>query len=162
MRCPNCNAKQDSLGANCTECKAELHPEVKPEWLMAANVEVNATEEAMKIVRNPPAKGSPYAPLDTAYRCLKGLDAYLEFQGMEAYIAGIRAELLPHRVALLKRTYNANLVFMVVLVLFPLVPLLFGWPLMVTGLLGLPVIAWGFIVFKARRDYTRAQRDLDT
>jgi len=160
MRCPECNAVQDSLRTDCQKCGAELHPGVTPETMMMAHVEVEAVEEAIRQVKSPPKKGSPYGPMDTAYKCLKGLDTYHHIPGMEAYITAIRGELQPYKVALLKRTYNANLIFMVVLVLFPLVPLLMGWPIMITALMGLPVLAWGAIVLKARRDYTRAYQQL--
>lgn len=155
LHCGACNTQQSALRAVCTHCGEALHPDLEPEELEAIVDKVGAMEAAMKVVGEP-QKGNPYGPVDDAYKRLKALARYDGFPGMNAFAAEIRARLLPHKVAVLKRTFNANVVFLLVLALFPVLPIIVGWPFMVTGLLCLPVLVWGGITFKAWRDYQRA------
>ena len=161
MACPQCKTKQDSLSDTCTNCKEPLHPDHPDAAVLQATIEVAAVEEALKQVHNPP-QGSPYGPMDAAYSCLRGLSEFEHIPGMTAFIAANRQELAPYKVAILKRTLTANLYFMGLLLFFALVPLLFGWPLLIVGLMGLPVIAWTFILRKAYLDHQKARLELET
>ena len=155
MHCGACNTQQSALREECTKCGEGLHADLESEEVEYVVEKVGGMEKAMQAVANPD-KGNPYGPVDDAYRRLKGLARFESFPGMKNFLEDVRSRLLPYKIAILKRTFKANIVFLIVLALFPLVPLLVGWPLLVSGLLFLPVLAWGGITFKAWRDYQRA------
>lgn len=156
VQCGNCGNTQDSLRVQCSSCKADLHPDVSSQDLARIKGDVEALEEALVAAENPGA--NPYGPVDTAYQQLKALDLHPDYPGLQAYLAAVRQKLLPFKIALLQRTLKANLVFLVVLTMFPIVPLLVGWPPLLSGLMTLPVLVWGGISVKAYLDLQKAQR----
>ena len=155
MHCSACNTQQSSLREQCSHCGAQLHADLEPEEVQETIEKVEAMEAAMKRVANPD-KGNPYGPVDEGFKRLKSLQRHAGFPGMQNFLDDVRSRLLPFKVAILKRTFKANVVFLVILALFPVLPLALGWAPMVVGLLTLPVLAWGGITFKAWRDYKRA------
>lgn len=155
MHCSACKTQQSSLREQCTKCGERLHADLEPEEVKETVEKVEAMENAMKSVADPD-KGNPYGPVDEAYKRLKSLKRHEGFPGMGNFLEEVRGRLLPFKVAILKRTFKANVVFLLVLAFFPILPLALGWPIMVTALLFLPVVAWGGITFKAWRDYKRA------
>lgn len=154
VACTSCGNTQDSLRIQCSSCKADLHPDVESRDLSRISGEVEGLDAALLDAQNP--QGNPYGPVDQAYLLLKSLDKYPDFPGMKEYLLEVRRQLLPFKIAVLQRTFKANLVFLAILLVFPLVPLLFGWPLLVSGLMLLPAIAWGGISLKAWSDYKKA------
>lgn len=159
-RCPNCSADQDSTRVQCKVCGSDMHPDVDSETLASISGDVKAYEEAFKEVVEP-GKGNPYNPIDRALGSLKRLHKNRSFPGMEAFLSAARDQLLPHQLNLLKRTVTANMALLGILMLFALLPILIGWPLMIAGVMALPVVGWGVIAFKAYRQYAEVKKRVD-
>ncbi len=158
--CPKCAAEQDSTRVQCKVCGVDLHPDLDSETLAAVNGDVKAFEEAYKEVLEP-GKGNPYHPLDRASNSLKRLYRNRSFPGMEAFLDAAGKLLLPHQLKLLQRTLVANMALLGILILFALLPIMAGWPLMIAGVMGLPVVGWGVIAFKAYRQYADVKKRVD-
>ncbi len=158
--CPDCSAEQDSIRVKCKVCNTDLHPGVDSETLASIQTDVRAYEEAYKAVLEP-NKGNPYHPLDRALSSLSSLYKNRSFPGMQAFLDGAGKQLLPHRLQLLKRTLVANVALLGILILFALLPVLIGWPLMISGVMALPVVGWGVIAFKAYRQYAEVKKKVD-
>lgn len=160
MNCPQCGASQDSTRVQCGSCNKDLHPDLDSETLAKVGGDVAAWEEAFKMVQDPD-KATPYQPIDQAVAIMKRLSHHRGFPGMAPFLKEAGLQLLPYEVALMKRTLNANLVLLGILIMFATLPLMIGWPLIIVGLMLLPVVGWGTITFKAYRQYSSAKSKLD-
>lgn len=159
MHCPHCTAEQESIRVQCKQCGKDLHPEVDSEILAAVNGDIKAYEEAFKEAQDP--KGNPYHPIDKAINSLKRLYKHRSFPGIDKYVEAAGKQLLPFRLQLMKRTLTANMVLLMILAMFALLPIMIGWPLMIAGVMALPVIGWGVIAFKAYRQYADVKKQVD-
>jgi|GEM_PF-3051658 len=160
MNCPNCGASQDSSRVQCGSCNHDLHPDLDSETIAKVGGEVAAWEEAFKLVQDP-GKANPYQPIDRAVAIMRRLSHHRDFPGMGDFLKEAGRQLLPYEVQLMKRTLNANLVLLGILLMFATLPLMIGWPPIVAGLMLLPVVGWGTITFKAFRQYSSAKKKLD-
>ena len=160
MSCPSCGAEQESIRVQCKQCGNDLHPDLDSEILATVRGNVQAFEEAYKEVKDP-GKGNPYAPIDKAVNSLKRLYRHRDFPGMAEFIDHAGKLLLPYELKLMQRTLTANMVLLLMLVLFALLPLMAGWPPIIAGVMTLPVIGWGVIAFKAFRQYNAVKKKVN-
>lgn len=148
------------MQAACPHCGNAFFKEDSLEILASVEADVDELEDLLKLLEDPAdTKDNPYAPVDQAFKLLRKLRSHLQIPGMEAYIAASRGVLLPYKVRLLRSTYKANVILLFVLMAFPILPLLLGWSMTVVGLMGLPVLAWSLITYRARRDLQHAEED---
>ena len=161
MHCPSCGAEQESTRVQCKQCGHDLHPDLDSESLAKVNGEVKAYEEAYRDATDPKYKGNPYHPMDKAINSLKRLYRFRSFPGMADFIEAAGEQILPFQFQLMKRTLTANMVLLLILSLFALLPILAGWPLIIAGVMALPVVGWGVIAFKAYRQYAEVKRKVD-
>ena len=159
-KCQNCNAVEYSLQAACPRCDNAFFQNDSLDILEEITLDVESLEDLLKTLEVPgKAKGNPYEPVDLAFKLLRKLRSHSKIPGMTNYIAQSRAVLLPYKVSLLRSTYKANIILLFVLFAFPLLPLILGWSPTVVLLMGLPVVAWSLITYRARRDLRRAEQD---
>ncbi|MEM7040989.1 MAG: hypothetical protein AAF570_28755, partial [Bacteroidota bacterium] len=104
--------------------------------------------------------GNPYTRVDRCFKLIKILRAFDHIPGMHEFLSKHREKLIPYKVNVLRSTVKANFVFMGLLLVFPLVPLLVGWPPIIPLLMLLPTTVWGIVTFKARRDLIKAEAEL--
>jgi hypothetical protein len=159
--CVNCHSTQDALRFACSACQQRLYTNMEEAELQAVGAQVAAMEQALAQVEAPqPAKGSPYAPIDSAWAAYKALRGYTYIPGMVHYLDRVLEVLLPIKVRLLERTLKANWVFLVVLVAFPLVTLVFRMHWTMPIMLLLPAIVWLLVTLKARSELVRTRKRL--
>jgi hypothetical protein len=162
VQCGLCQATQDSLNSRCIACQQPLYTNMSPEELEALRGQMTVLEDNLDFLeRGERPKGSPYSPYDTAKAALQALQKSSFIPGMQDYLAATRPLLLPHKVAILYSTLKANIIFAFVLLGFALIPALLGWPMMVTGLMLLPALAWLGIIYKTYSSLKRARTELE-
>ena len=156
--CPSCDAIQDIFADKCSACGTDLLKEGEDVIRDKIAGLVDDVEEVIKALENGTAGAGAYKELDRAAKALKTLKSYHTLPGMEAYTDAAKEVLQPHRLNSLNATFRGNLVFFGVLMLFPILPLAFGWDIRIIGIMFLPALFWAFITFKAFSDLQRAKR----
>jgi hypothetical protein len=143
VACGMCKATQDSLNAKCTQCGHPLYSNMDEPELQQIRAWVNAAEEGLQKIENEEkTKSNPYLHYDAVREALRELRAHAYLPGMTEYLAAARKVLLPYQVRLMENTTKANIVFCVVLTLFAAIPILLGWPSIVSTLMLMPALVW--------------------
>lgn len=156
-KCPHCQSVQDLFADDCRQCGQPLLVEGESEIRNRIAALVDDVEASIDELESGKALAGAYKQLDRAAKALRVLKTYDTLPGMTAYTDAAKAILQPHRLQSLQSTLKGNLIMMGLLLVFPMVPILFGWNIKVIGLMFLPSLFWAGITFKAWRDLQRAK-----
>lgn len=160
MNCPACGAGQNSLHPKCTSCGETLYTDA--DSIGQVSDMVDTLEELLRFLETPTMRaGSPYKPVDRSFGLLRDLRRYMAVPGMPDYLKTSRRTLLPFKVRLLRNQLKANVIFAVVLVAFPTLPLVLGWPPMIALLMLMPAAVWLVVTGKAWIDLNKAKKELN-
>lgn len=155
--CPHCKSVQDLFADDCRQCGQSMLVEGESEIRDRIAALVDDVEASVDELESGKALAGAYKQLDRAAKALRVLKTYDTLPGMNAYTDACKAILQPHRLQSLQSTLKGNLVMMGLLLIFPMVPILFGWKIQIIGLMLLPSLFWAGITFKAWRDLKRAK-----
>ena len=123
--------------------------------------EVEELEECLIEIEQPADKhANPYIPMDKAFKHYQAIRPFAYLPEMPNYLDRVLEVLIPLRITVLRKTVRANLLFAVVLFLFPIGSFALGMHWILGGTLLLPAIVWVFVTFKAMNDLKRAEKHL--
>lgn len=160
-KCLNCHQVEDSLQENCSKCGNAFFTEESLELLDELKTDVDALEVLLASLEDPNVKHqNPYTPVDESFKLIRKLRANQQIPGLADYLVAARSVLLPYKVAVLRKTFRANSLVLMMLCIFPLVPLFLGWAPIVPLLLALPVLVWGYLLYRTRNDLLKAEQDI--
>jgi RNA polymerase subunit RPABC4/transcription elongation factor Spt4 len=160
-KCLKCHQVEDSLQVNCSNCGNAFFTEDSMDLLNDLQSDVSELEILLASLEDPDVKHqNPYTPVDNSFRLIRKLRSNQQIPGMSDYLVAAREVLLPYKVGVLRKTLRANSLVLVMLCLFPIVPLFLGWALMVPLLLALPPLVWAYLLWRTRNDLLKAEQDL--
>lgn len=160
-KCLNCHQVEDSLQIKCSKCDNAFFTDESLDLLDELKTDVDALEILLASLEDPKVKHqNPYTPVDESFKLIRKLRSNSQIPGMSDYLVAARAVLLPYKVGVLRKTLRANTLVLIMLCLFPLVPLFLGWAPMVPLLLALPVLVWSYLLWRTRNDLLKAEQDL--
>jgi hypothetical protein len=161
-QCKDCHQVEDSLQASCSKCGNAFFTPDSLDLLSELNTDVDALEALLTGLENPDVKHkNPFTPVDESFKLIRKLRSNLQIPGMQEYLEQARGVLLPYKVAVLDRARRANILVLVMLCTFPVIPLLLGWAPEVVALLALPAAVWGYLLWRSGKDLQKAKSDLE-
>ena len=161
MSCVNCHATQDSLNFECRQCKKPLYSNMAHDEMAIVQKEVAHLEECLLQIEQPQEKhANPYPSMDKAFKHYQAIRPFAYLPEMPNYLDRVLEVLIPLRINILKKTLRANLIFSIVLFLFPILAFIFQVHWWLVAILLMPAIVWLFVSLKARSDLQRAEQHL--
>lgn len=162
IACANCHATQDSLHYACKQCDKPLYSNMAQDEMKIVHAEVEHLEECLKEIEKPAEKhANPYIPMDKAFKHYQAIRPFAYLPEMPNYLDRVLEVLIPLKITVLRKTVRANLIFAVVLILFPLISFIAGMHWMLGVTLMLPVIVWVFVTLRAINDLRRAEKHFE-